>query len=132
MDDEFDELPIDPDVDVDVADESSPQVLLHHWTSLASPDVLVAISLGGMLGASARFGLSRWIPTSAGGFPWATLWADLIGSFLLGFLLVVMLEHFPNARLLRPFVATGILGALTTMSTYQVETALLLKGEVGS
>ena len=127
MDDECDELPIDPKVDVDVADESSPQVLLHRWSRLARPDVLLVISLGGMLGASARFGIAQWIPTSPGGFPWGTLWANLIGSFLLGFLLVIMLEHFPNARLLRPFVATGIIGALTTMSTYQVETALLLK-----
>jgi CrcB protein len=33
----------------------------------------------------------------------------------------------PSGRYLRPFAATGILGAFTTMSTYQVENALLLK-----
>ncbi len=46
---------------------------------------------------------------------------------MLGFLLVVLLERFPPTRYVRPFLATGILGAYTTMSTYTVETALLIK-----
>jgi CrcB protein len=90
-------------------------------------DVLAVIALGGMLGASARYGIVRWLPTSAGGFPWATFLTNVFGSFLLGFLLVLLLERFPSSRLVRPFVATGILGAFTTMSTYEVETALLVK-----
>jgi CrcB protein len=90
-------------------------------------DVLLAIALGGMLGASARYGIARWLPTHAGRFPWATLWTNVSGSFLLGLLLVVVLERFPPTRLVRPFLATGVLGAFTTMSTFQVETALLIK-----
>ena len=39
----------------------------------------------------------------------------------------MLLERFPPTRYLRPFLATGILGAYTTMSTYTVETALLIK-----
>ena len=80
-----------------------------------------------MLGAAARFKLSEAIPTRTGHFPWATFWTNLSGSFLLGFLLVVLLERFPPTRYVRPFLATGILGAYTTMSTYTVETALLIK-----
>ena len=80
-----------------------------------------------MLGATARFKLSEALPAEAGHFPWATFWTNLSGSFVLGFLLSVLLERFPNTRYVRPFVATGILGAYTTMSTYSVETALLLK-----
>jgi CrcB protein len=90
-------------------------------------DVLVVIALGGMLGASARYGIARWLPTHADRFPWATFWTNVSGSFLLGLLLVVVLERFPPTRLVRPFLATGVLGAFTTMSTYQVETALLIK-----
>ncbi len=93
----------------------------------ASPDVLGVIALGGMLGATARFELARALPVRAGRFPWATFWTNLSGSFLLGFLLIVLLERFPPTRYIRPFVATGILGAFTTMSTYTVETALLIK-----
>ena len=91
------------------------------------PDVLVVVAVGGMLGATARFKLSEILPTRAGHFPWATFWTNLSGSFLLGFLLIVLLERFPPTRYVRPFLATGILGAYTTMSTYAVETALLVK-----
>jgi CrcB protein len=80
-----------------------------------------------MIGASARYGIAEALPTDPGGFPWATFWTNLSGSFLLGLFLVLVLERFPPTRYLRPFVATGILGAFTTMSTYEVETALLLK-----
>ena len=93
----------------------------------ARPDVLAVIAIGGMLGATARFKLSEALPTNAGRFPWATFWTNLSGSFLLGFLLSVLLQRFPPTRYIRPFLATGILGAYTTMSTYTVETALLIK-----
>jgi CrcB protein len=44
----------------------------------------------------------------------------------LGFVLVVVLRRFPASRYLRPFVATGFLGAFTTFSTFAVETSLLI------
>jgi CrcB protein len=109
-------LPVDPDLDV------SPTV------RRGSPDVLAVIAAGGMLGASARYGLARWLPTPVGQFPWATFWTNISGSFVLGLALVVLIERFPTTRYVRPFLTTGILGAFTTMSTYAVETALLLKG----
>jgi protein CrcB len=91
------------------------------------PGVLAVIAVGGMLGAAARYGVAQWLPSRPGRFPWATLWTNLSGSFLLGLVLVLLLERFPPTRLIRPFLATGILGAFTTMSTYEVETALLIK-----
>ena len=90
---------------------------------------LAVIAIGGMLGAAARFKLAEALPTTPGHFPWATFWTNLSGSFLLGFLLIVLLERFPPTRYVRLFVATGILGAFTTMSTYVVETALLAKDD---
>jgi CrcB protein len=93
----------------------------------ARPDVLAVVAAGGMLGASARYGVDRWLPNRPGGFPWATFWANMAGSFLLGVILVLILERFPPTRYVRPFLASGILGAFTTMSTYEVETALLIK-----
>ena len=60
-------------------------------------------------------------------FPWATFWTNISGSFVLGFVLVLMIEHFPPSRYLRPFFATGFLGAFTTFSTLAVETDLLVK-----
>jgi len=111
-----DHLPIDPDLEPVAGGRHRPE-----------PAVLAAIALGGMAGASARYAVNRGIPTHPGGFPWATLWINVSGSFLLGVVLVVVLEKLPPTRLVQPFVATGVLGAFTTMSTYQVETALLLK-----
>jgi CrcB protein len=96
-------------------------------THRAQPGVLAVIAVGGMLGATARFKLGEALPTKVGHFPWATFWTNLSGSFLLGFLLIVLLERFPPTRYVRPFLTTGILGAYTTMSTFAVETALLVK-----
>jgi CrcB protein len=90
-------------------------------------DVLAVIAAGGVLGASARYGVAQLMPAPADRFPWATFWTNMSGSFLLGLLLTTLLERFPPTRLVRPFLATGILGAFTTMSTYQVETAVLIK-----
>ena len=93
----------------------------------AQPDVLAVIAIGGMLGATARLKFAEAVPTAKGHFPWATFWANVSGAFVLGYLLIVLLERFPPTRYLRPFLATGILGAYTTMSTFAVETALLVK-----
>lgn len=89
--------------------------------------MLAVIALGGMVGATARYELAKALPTSAGHFPWATFWTNVSGSFVLGFLLIVLLEWFPPTRHVRPFLTTGILGAYTTMSTFTVETAVLIK-----
>jgi len=96
-------------------------------TQRAQPDVLAAIALGGIVGATARYELAQALPTSPGTFPWATFWTNMSGSLALGFLLVLLLHRTRQHRLLRPFLATGILGAFTTMSTYLVETAVLIK-----
>ena len=94
--------------------------------------MLGAIAVGGALGAPARYGVAQMIHVSPGSFPWATFWTNLSGSFALGLLLALVLERFPPGRYLRPFAATGFLGAYTTYSTFAVETVLLAKdGHVG-
>jgi CrcB protein len=123
-------IPIDPDLAP--SDPAEPTMtgsgrLPRRRFRRAQPDVLAVIAVGGMFGATARFKLAEALPTDFGRFPWATFWTNLSGSFLLGFLLVLLLERFPPTRYVRPFLATGILGAYTTMSTYLVETALLIK-----
>jgi CrcB protein len=91
------------------------------------PQVLGAIALGGALGAPARYGVAQLVHVSPGTFPWATFWTNLSGSFALGLLLALVLERFPPSHYLRPFAATGFLGAYTTYSTFAVETVLLAK-----
>ena len=106
-------LPVDPD--------ASPA------RERARLDVLAVIAIGGMLGASARYGIARAMPVEPERFPWATFLTNVSGSLVLGLLLVVLVEHGIGGRYARPFLATGVLGAYTTMSTFAVETSLLVK-----
>lgn len=131
-----DELPVDPDLDtIDLAEPSRDGLAPRHGARSrrrAQPDVLGAIALGGALGAPARYGVAQLIHVPPAGFPWATYWTNISGSFALGLILALMLERFPPSRYLRPFVATGFLGAYTTYSTFAVETVVLTKdGHVG-
>jgi CrcB protein len=81
----------------------------------------VAISFGGGLGSVARYGLSRGWPPHPDAVPWSTLTINLLGSFLLGMLVVAVTEVWRPHRLIRPLFGTGVLGGFTTFSTFAVE-----------
>jgi CrcB protein len=89
--------------------------------------VLTAVAIGGALGAPARYGFALAVTVTPGTFPWGTFWINVSGSFALGFVMALLLGRFPPSRYLRPFIATGFLGAYTTYSTFAVETDLLVK-----
>ena len=79
-----------------------------------------------MAGATLRYALSRAIDPT-GPFPWATFLTNVSGCFVLGIVLA-WTHHRPSIDpRVRLFVATGIIGAYTTMSTYAVETCLLVR-----
>jgi CrcB protein len=87
-----------------------------------------AISIGGMLGANARYLVSRWATDHWGAaFPWSTLLINVTGSFVLGFYLTLVTERFSGRSTIRLFVATGFLGAYTTFSTFSYETVRLIQ-----
>ncbi|WP_287154982.1 fluoride efflux transporter CrcB [Candidatus Solincola tengchongensis] len=86
------------------------------------------VAIGGMLGAVARYGLSGWISNRTdGGFPYGTLAVNLLGSFIIGFFLILALERFSWSPGVRLFFAVGFLGAFTTFSTFSYETVELLR-----
>ena len=89
--------------------------------------MLVAIALGGALGAPARYEVAQLVPVTPGSFPWATFWTNISGAFVLALFFTVVVERVPPARLLRAFFAVGFVGAYTTFSTLAVETATLVK-----
>ena len=91
------------------------------------PGVLAAVAAGGALGAPARYGIALAVTVTPGTFPWGTFWINVSGSFALGALVAVFLVRFPADRYVRPFLATGFLGAYTTYSTFAVETDLLIR-----
>ncbi len=89
---------------------------------------VLLIMAGGGLGALCRYGLGIAGGRVMGaGFPWGTLAANMIGCFLIGiaFGLAGRAHWFtPDVRL---FFMTGFLGALTTFSTYALESVNLLR-----
>ena len=85
------------------------------------------VALGGALGASARYGLhvliNQWFARPMA----ATLLANSIGCLLMGIAFQWMYQRYPNMdEGLRLFVTVGFLGALTTWSTFSMETVTLL------
>lgn len=122
-------VPIDPDLAPgDLAGPSADDRQVRRRRSgRAQPDVLAAIAAGGAMGAPARYEMTRLIHVTKGTFPWATFWTNIVGSLILGFLLILIIECFPPSRYLRPFFATGFLGAYTTFSTFMVDTDTLFK-----
>ena len=82
------------------------------------------VALGGGLGAALRYMTSEWI--SNDGFPWATLSVNLVGSFLMGALAVGLAESVISKDLAL-LLGTGLLGGLTTMSAFSVETIRMIE-----
>lgn len=91
------------------------------------PGIWLAISLGGILGTLARYGVSRAIHVARGTFPWSTFTVNISGSFVLGLLLTLVIERWPPSQYVRPFAAIGFLGSYTTFSTWMVEGDVLIK-----
>jgi len=88
---------------------------------------MMVISLGGVVGAAARYGAGLIWPTPVDHFPWTTFWVNVVGCGLMGFLMVLVTERFSAHPLIRPLLGTGVLGGFTTFSTYIVDTAHLLQ-----
>jgi fluoride exporter len=86
------------------------------------------VAAGGVVGSVARYFASVVIPSTFG-FPWATLFVNITGSFIIGFYSTLT---GPDGRLFagtrqRQFVMTGICGGYTTFSAFSLETVRLLQ-----
>jgi CrcB protein len=90
---------------------------------------VLAIATGGALGAILRFAISNATHMFLGrGFPYGTLMVNIIGCLGMGILYVVFLERLTLGPEWRAAMQIGLLGALTTFSTFSMETLLLIQG----
>jgi len=88
--------------------------------------MLLAVALGGALGAVARYKTVGWVAQLMGhGFPWGTLVVNVVGSFAMGVLVELGALKLNLAPEVRAFLAVGVLGAFTTFSTFSLDVATL-------
>jgi CrcB protein len=90
---------------------------------------VLAIAGGGALGAVLRYWMSTAVYAMAGrGFPYGTLAVNVLGSLVMGFLYIWLLERSLGSTGMRAFLLIGLLGAFTTFSTFSIETLMLMEG----
>ena len=95
------------------------------WTLISQ---YVWIAMAGALGALCRCGVSRMSQRFLGEqFAWGTLIVNVIGCFLLGFLMHFGLSSDKLSAEARTAMTVGFLGALTTFSTFSYETACFIE-----
>lgn len=87
---------------------------------------LMAVNIGAMLGAWLRWGLSVALNTAVPNLPLGTLAANLIGGYLVGIAVELVLQLALVSAEWRLFIITGFLGGLTTFSTFSIEATELI------
>ncbi len=83
---------------------------------------IISVALGGAVGSVARYLIN--ISPLAGvfeKFPFPTFLINIIGSFLIGFFMIVFADKFVVSENIRLMVIIGFLGAFTTFSTFEME-----------
>ena len=81
-----------------------------------------AVAVGGALGSIARYALSTWIfDISSHKFPYATLAVNVLGSFFMGVLFVIIVEKAALPTEMRSLLMIGFIGAFTTFSTFSLD-----------
>lgn len=91
--------------------------------------VILQVALGGAIGASLRYtsnGLA--LRLLGNGFPYGTMFVNILGSFLMGFAAFYMLERMDGSfARFAPFVLTGVLGGFTTFSAFSLDAVFLIE-----
>lgn len=109
------------DSDIDLHDPAQRDEV-HHLA------VLLAVAIGGVIGAECRYGLGLLISSRGRSLPWSTVAINISGCVLIGALMVVLLERrTPAHPIARPFLGTGILGGYTTFSTFAADVDRLVR-----
>jgi fluoride exporter len=86
------------------------------------------VILGGGAGSALRYWMQGLVHDRLGsGFPYGTLAVNILGSFLIGFLMISLEERFLSNPSLRLLLTIGLLGGFTTFSSFSFETMALAR-----
>jgi CrcB protein len=91
---------------------------------------MIAVAIGGAIGASIRFGVNQLtlhvlqVPLF-----WATLAVNVVGCFFMGMAFNYFNQPAMVSETMRLFITVGLLGALTTWSTFSMETVLMIQND---
>jgi fluoride exporter len=83
----------------------------------------LGVALGGALGALLRAWVAVTWPNQSGHWPWATFAVNLVGAFAIGLLAAWLQQR--GGLWVKPWLMTGLLGGLTTYSTFALEAWML-------
>ncbi|HRE09247.1 MAG TPA: fluoride efflux transporter CrcB [Ignavibacteria bacterium] len=88
---------------------------------------ILYIGIGGFLGAVSRYMLSRYVNNLLPAFPFGTLVVNIIGSFVLGFIIYSVSAGKSISPEMRDFITIGMLGGFTTMSAFAYESFRMIE-----
>lgn len=88
--------------------------------------LILAVALGGAIGAVARYQsigmFNRWLGL---GFPYGTLFVNVVGCFVMGLFVELLVSKLNSSPETRAFFAVGVLGAFTTFSSFALDVSVL-------
>ncbi len=89
---------------------------------------ILLVGAGGALGSVLRYLVGLWMLQRAGpAFPWGTLFVNVTGSVLIGFLAEFIMHKMGASPEMRVFLITGVLGGYTTFSAFSLDAITLLE-----
>jgi len=89
---------------------------------------LATVAAGGALGASLRYMAAAVTHSLMGeNFPYGTMMVNVLGSLIIGYMLVLLPDAEDSVPFLRLLLITGVLGGFTTYSAFSIETLQLLQ-----
>jgi CrcB protein len=84
--------------------------------------LVIAIALGGSIGALSRYYTTLLMANIIGlSTPWATIFVNVMGALVLGFLVEIFLQTWSPTAEMKAFLTIGLLGAFTTFSAFSLD-----------